>query len=245
MSSKSECYSEPLSTLLRYLPPTGRILDAGSGDCFYARNLKKTNDNILCLDLSNGGNSDLPFCRGSITELPIRSGSIDLVYCITVLQYIHDDAQALEEFSRILKPKGRLIFSVPTRHSMFRIIRELEIFFDIYPFRSSWNIKPYTYYSRRMITRLAEKNFTILEFRGYEYHFSKRLALFCLNCARKNRYLKNFLARILTVARQKFPAQQQPECGPEAEDRKMFFPQRKFSPFADLSYHYLLVLEKT
>ena len=133
---------EPLSSLIHYLPHKGIILDAGCGPCLYANILKKLNDNILCLDLTKVNNHEdgPPFCLGSIVNLPIKSNSIDFIYSLTVLQYIENDVEAIDEFFRILKPKGKLLITVPTKRSPFWLIREMEIYFDLYPMQSSWNI---------------------------------------------------------------------------------------------------------
>ena len=191
---------ELLSALSAYLPRKGKILDAGCGPGIYAQKLKKINDNILGLDLTDiheKTKNEVPFCLGSITSLPIKTNSIDFIYCLTVLQYIEDDAQAIHEFYRILKPKGKLFITVPTRWSPFWLIRETEIYCGVYPWQSSWNIRPYHYYSRSMIGKLTENKFSILEISGYLYNFFPRLGGIFLNLAKKNRHFNHFFSELL------------------------------------------------
>ena len=53
MVSSPDNSDDLLSALIAYVPRTGKILDAGCGPGIYARKLKKINDNILGLDLTN------------------------------------------------------------------------------------------------------------------------------------------------------------------------------------------------
>jgi len=240
---------EPLSSLNYYLPRTGKILDAGCGPCLYAKELKKINNNILCLDVAQvkGNNDDGPsFCLGSITNLPIKSNSIDFIYCLTVLQYIEDNTSAIHEFYRILKPRGKLLLTIPTKRSPFWLIREMEIYFDLYSMESSWNIRPYIYYTRRMIDNLIENKFDIIELRGYTFNFFPRFFLLLLTFAKKNRYFKDFLSRSIFFKKNNLGTVKSPNNSELSlittnnnKNRK-----RQISKISDISYHYLIVLEK-
>ncbi len=253
MFSGSKFYWEPLSSLIRYVPETGKILDAGCGDRFFADNLKKRNNNILCLDLKHADthNEDgLPFCQGSISNLPLKNDSIDFIYCITVIQYIPDAEGVISEFLRVLKPHGKLLITVPTRRSMFRFIREWSISCDVYPFQASFNVRPYEYYTRRMIGNLVDKRFKILEFRGYEYNFFPLLGGFILDCARKNRNIDNFYSTSLSFIQRTIGRTSKPE-NPESiansdvtDEREVRIPKKQISKISDLSYSHLVVLEK-
>lgn len=239
---------EPLSSLIHYLPRKGIILDAGCGPCLYANILKKLNDNIVCLDVTNVNNNNEdgpPFCLGSIGNLPIKSNSIDFIYSLTVLQYIEDDANAIDEFYRILKPKGKLLITVPTKWSPFWLIREMEIYFDLYPMQSSWNIRPYTYYTRKMIDNLIENKFDIIELRGYEYNFFPRLFLLFFNFSKRNRYVEDFFLRSkLIIKRNLQPEKSKSSEPPLINTKNNKIRKRKISNISDISYHYLIILEK-
>jgi ubiquinone/menaquinone biosynthesis C-methylase UbiE len=249
MFSKSKFYGEPLSSLIRYLPRTGKILDAGCGDCFFAHNLKKCNDNILCLDIVHSDKNyenGLPFCLGSISNLPLKSDSIDFIYCITVIQYIPDAEGVINEFLRVLKPQGKLLITVPAKRSMFRLIREWSIYCDVYPFQASFNIRPYTYYTRKMMADLLDEKFKILEFRGYEYNFFPSLGGFFLDCARKNRYFEKFYAKSMTLIQRNVKTENPVPLSNHdlPDDRKVMIPKRPISKISDFSYAHLVVLEK-
>ena len=52
-------------------------------------------------------------CQASIYELPYESSSMDVGICLEVLEHIEDDARAVREIARVLKPGGFLVAAVP------------------------------------------------------------------------------------------------------------------------------------
>ena len=52
-------------------------------------------------------------CRMDVTRLPLPDGSIDVVVCNHVLEHVRDDASALAELRRVLKPSGFAVLQVP------------------------------------------------------------------------------------------------------------------------------------
>lgn len=50
---------------------------------------------------------------GDITDLPFASARFDLVVACDVVEHVTDDRRACDELSRVLKPGGRLLVSVP------------------------------------------------------------------------------------------------------------------------------------
>jgi SAM-dependent methyltransferase len=50
---------------------------------------------------------------GEITALPFDNDSFGLVTAFDVIEHVEDDGQAFGELTRVLKPEGWLIFSVP------------------------------------------------------------------------------------------------------------------------------------
>jgi len=55
----------------------------------------------------------------SLTNIPIKSASVDFVLCSEVLEHIDDDASALDELCRVLVPGGWLLISVPTPPAVY------------------------------------------------------------------------------------------------------------------------------
>lgn len=50
---------------------------------------------------------------GEINTLPFPDDSFDLVAAFDVIEHVEDDGRVFGELTRVLKPEGRLIFSVP------------------------------------------------------------------------------------------------------------------------------------
>lgn len=52
-------------------------------------------------------------CMGDAAALPYRDERFDGVVCVDVLEHLDDDAAALRDIHRVLKPGGRLLATVP------------------------------------------------------------------------------------------------------------------------------------
>lgn len=52
---------------------------------------------------------------GSLTDLPLADGSVDLLVCYHVLEHVPDDRRAMAEIARVLAPDGLAIVEVPWR----------------------------------------------------------------------------------------------------------------------------------
>jgi SAM-dependent methyltransferase len=49
-----------------------------------------------------------------VIHLPFEEATFDRIICSEVMEHIHEDIRALDEFVRILKPRGRIAVTVPT-----------------------------------------------------------------------------------------------------------------------------------
>jgi SAM-dependent methyltransferase len=58
---------------------------------------------------------------GEITALPFNDGLFDLVAAFDVIEHVDDDRRVFAELTRVLKPGGRLIFSVPLHPAYWTI----------------------------------------------------------------------------------------------------------------------------
>jgi SAM-dependent methyltransferase len=52
-------------------------------------------------------------------DLPIESGSVDLVTALDVLEHIEEDYLATEQIARVLRPGGRALIAVPCDMSLW------------------------------------------------------------------------------------------------------------------------------
>jgi SAM-dependent methyltransferase len=71
---------------------------------------------VFGLDLTAGGLSlarraGRPLVQADITRIPFEADSFDLVTSFDVLQYADDDARALRDIARVLRPGGTLIMT--------------------------------------------------------------------------------------------------------------------------------------
>jgi ubiquinone/menaquinone biosynthesis C-methylase UbiE len=108
--------------LRRYRLPdleTGTILDIGCGTGATLAALSSVSPHVLGLDYAadalKWAKQRHPgrLGRASVLQIPLASNSIDLVTILDVLyhQWVSNDAQALAELYRILKPNGLLIIT--------------------------------------------------------------------------------------------------------------------------------------
>ncbi|MDQ4052742.1 MAG: class I SAM-dependent methyltransferase [Actinomycetota bacterium] len=69
----------------------------------------------LHLKFDLGADNRLVDVLGSLTETPLRDGSVDLMVCYHVLEHIPDDRAAMREMARVLSPGGVALVQVPFR----------------------------------------------------------------------------------------------------------------------------------
>ena len=86
-----------------------------------------------------GEKGDIHFIRAAAESLPFVTDSVDAIVCLKVIEHLLDDRSAIRELTRVLKPGGRLIISVPS-HYYF------EDYFDL--------IGHYRHYSREQLVQL-------------------------------------------------------------------------------------------
>lgn len=99
-----------------------QILDAGSGVTFFPYYLMNSSDKtkVLCLDydkslstiyksINEKSKVKVDFAFADIRNIAIPENSVDIIYCISVLEHTEKYEEIILEFKRILKPKGKLI----------------------------------------------------------------------------------------------------------------------------------------
>ena len=107
----------------------GTCLDAGSGRSPYKTALERAGGSVTSTDVEDrAGHLNLV---ADIQDMPqIASASIDTILCTQVLEHLPRPWDALEEVSRVLRPGGAAILSVPhlsiiheAPHDYFRYTR--------------------------------------------------------------------------------------------------------------------------
>ncbi len=108
----------------KYCQPCFTALDIGCGTGANMRVLQNLCNQVSGIDYSNDA---IRYCKknklfnvkkGSITKIPYKSESFDLILCSDVLEHVNDK-QAIKEMYRVLKKEGHLILMVPAFNSLW------------------------------------------------------------------------------------------------------------------------------
>lgn len=106
------------------IPAGSRILDAGAGEqrfkeyCSHLKYISQDfaqyngegNNKALQMGTWDQNNLDIV---SDITEIPEPDSSFDAILCVEVFEHIPQPLLAFQEFSRLLKPNGKLILTAP------------------------------------------------------------------------------------------------------------------------------------
>jgi SAM-dependent methyltransferase len=193
---------------LESVPAGARILDAGAGECQFRRFC--THLNYVSQDLAqyDGSGNDAGLQTGTwdtsaidivcdICNVPEPNGSFDAILCTEVLEHLPDATRALEEFSRLLRPGGRLIITAP-----FSSLTH----FAPYHFATGFN----RYYYLHHLERLGFENIEIME-NGNFFEFVGQELRRIEHCAQQYTgssltRLQRLALKILLAALEKFSA---------------------------------------
>jgi SAM-dependent methyltransferase len=103
---------------IRDLPPNGVALDVGAAAGGNTRVLREAGWRCAALEYSQVGSlmaaeRGLSVIRGDATALPVADACLGLVVAYDVLEHIPDDAAAVRETFRALRPGGTFLVAVP------------------------------------------------------------------------------------------------------------------------------------
>jgi len=159
--------------ILKYLPKDKkiRILDAGCGNGRYAEKIKnKGYSKIFGLDLfPKLKETNFNYINGSLDKLPFEKNYFDFIYCNSAIYYLDDINKGFSELNRVLKKKGKLIITVPTKSSIFTLWRKLK---RIFRCKSVNHLKGIKFYSQKEYVSFLKKNeFKIILIDGYRLSF--------------------------------------------------------------------------
>lgn len=101
-----------------------RILDVGCGLGMYVRQFRQFSDAVYGVDIeaervrqASQSLPNLALARGE--GLPFQNETFDVVFLHEVLEHMEDDAQAVREAYRVLRPGGAIVIYVPNRLYLF------------------------------------------------------------------------------------------------------------------------------
>ena len=129
-------YLKRLSTvlsLLRSLPST-RIIEVGAGSGMLMCSLKSITDYVVGVDVNdhlaavrrvmmNRQRLDLDFVRSDVKHLPFRSGSVDLIVGVSVLEHIPSGSLpgVMGEIKAVLNSSGHFALGYPIESPLVRL----------------------------------------------------------------------------------------------------------------------------
>lgn len=122
-----------IKTVKRVLP-SGKILDMGCGTGSLVLKLAREGYQVVGVDISEscikitknrireeGLAKSATVSVGSATQINLPDNSVDGVIAGEVLEHLKDDEAAVREFSRVLKPGGMCIITVPADPSQWNV----------------------------------------------------------------------------------------------------------------------------
>lgn len=90
------------------------LLDVGSKDLRYKKAFHEINYAALDIFFKDTSKKDLALLvNGDICNIPYKAKTFNYILCTEVLEHVYDPFLAFKELSRILKPTGILLLSVP------------------------------------------------------------------------------------------------------------------------------------
>ena len=115
----------------RYMTAETRLLEAGCGTGLVLSRLAPHAKLAVGVDLSSGmlkkaHARQLIVAQGSVTQLPLADASFDLVCSFKVLAHVEAIEEAMREFSRVLRPGGRLLAEFYNPLSLRYLIKRLK-----------------------------------------------------------------------------------------------------------------------
>jgi ubiquinone/menaquinone biosynthesis C-methylase UbiE len=150
--------------VLPYLP-TGpiRVADVGAGTGIFAAAWPRWADaTVVAVEpaaamAAAGGlrDRDVGYVRATAEALPVRDGSVDVVWVSTALHHFADVDRALREFGRVLRPDGRVLVRThaPGRSEITWV--------DQFPGRAKWEARCYT--ERQLVEILRPHGFDLVD----------------------------------------------------------------------------------
>jgi len=106
----------------------GLLLDVPAGTGALTSRLRKMGFVVSCCDINPSlfGIEDLEIRKGDLSQtLPYPEEYFDFITCLEGLEHLENPFNAIREFHRILKPRGKLFISIPNYLNIERRLRFL------------------------------------------------------------------------------------------------------------------------
>jgi SAM-dependent methyltransferase len=104
------------------LGPGTRVLECGCGPggllgAIAATGCRTTGVDLnpRLLGLARARVAASTWAQADVESLPFRDGAFDVVLCVGVLSYLRDDAGAIAELARVVRPGGAVVIALPNK----------------------------------------------------------------------------------------------------------------------------------
>lgn len=124
---------ETWSALRKFLEPESLVLDVGCGTGLITSILSRNRYRTVALDLNRwalfqmNGKPYVAKAQADAESLPVQDESVDLVIATEVIEHLEEPGRTAEEMLRVTRPGGHIIGSVPNRHPLWNMRRQLSI----------------------------------------------------------------------------------------------------------------------
>lgn len=125
---RAKIISEQINKLARF---KSSFLDAGAGRGAYSNFATNKFCKVYVFELDNNellsakknlkqkSKTKFIFDNVDLREIPLKNDSIDVIVLSEVIEHIKQEEKALKEIYRILKPNGKIVFSMPNTWSFY------------------------------------------------------------------------------------------------------------------------------
>jgi SAM-dependent methyltransferase len=128
-----------LLDVLRGIPGTKRVLDAGCGSGYFLQRLRQAGYDVAGIDLSAdalamararvGVDAQLHRHRLDEPPWPLADASVDLIWSSEVIEHIFGVYEYLAEANRVLRDRGHLVLTTPFHGRLKNVVVAL-MYFD-------------------------------------------------------------------------------------------------------------------
>ena len=173
------------SAILPLIPTGGNWLDAGCGSGYFSRILAERQSKVIGLDASENMILEArQLAKAAIIDaridfdvvdtieiLPVVDAGLDGCLCLSVLEYVSNPNNCINEFARVIKPGGYMILSVPHRWSFLRFIQKTVRRFNGAGKATALNYLVSSQYSatpKELTNVLAKCNMEVVKFSNFD-----------------------------------------------------------------------------
>ncbi|MDR2814681.1 MAG: class I SAM-dependent methyltransferase [Prevotellaceae bacterium] len=107
--------------IVKHIPASGKVLDIGAGIGTFAQKMRSKGYNVCCIepDDAQGKQLEAAGLPVSASVEDMADSSVDYIYSLNVLEHIEDDAEALAQWAKKLKPEGKILVYVPAFNVLY------------------------------------------------------------------------------------------------------------------------------